>query len=87
MSQTEGVSAKPTVAELGIDVGAQNWQRSSDGDGAIEVAFVGGAVGTEWVLVRVAGDPGGPGARVRPQRVGVLPPTKGSAAASSMTPG
>jgi hypothetical protein len=56
MSQTERVSAKPTVAELGIDIGAQDWQRSSEGDGAIEVAFVSGTVGTEWVLMRVAGD-------------------------------
>ena len=56
MSQTERVSAKPTVAELGIDVSTQDWQRSGDGDGAIEVAFIGGTVGTEWVLMRVAGD-------------------------------
>jgi hypothetical protein len=56
MSQTERVSAKPTVAELGIEISAQDWQRSSEGDGAIEVAFVGGTAGTEWVLMRVAGD-------------------------------
>ena len=57
MSQTEPVSAKPTVAELGIEISAQDWQRSSEGDGAIEVAFVGGTAGsTEWVLMRVAGD-------------------------------
>jgi hypothetical protein len=63
MSQTERVAPgpKPTVAGLGIDVGAQDWQRSSDGDGAIEIAFVGGAAeaGAEWVLMRVAGDPEG----------------------------
>ena len=53
--------AKPTVAGLGIDVGAQDWQRSGHGDGAVEVAFVGGPAGTgaEWVLMRVAGDPEG----------------------------
>ena len=52
---------KPTVAELGIDLGAQAWQRSGTGDGAIEVAFarVPGATGVleDWVLMRVAGDP------------------------------
>jgi hypothetical protein len=31
--------SKPTVFELGIDLGAQSWQRSGQGDGAIEVAF------------------------------------------------
>jgi hypothetical protein len=34
------VIAKPTVADLGIDPGAQRWQRSGDGTGAIEIAFV-----------------------------------------------
>jgi hypothetical protein len=53
--------AKPTVAGLGIDVGAQTWRRSGDGDGAVEVAFVGelAGVGPQWVLMRVAGDPEG----------------------------
>jgi Domain of unknown function (DUF397) len=53
------VRAKPTVAGLGIDVSAQNWQRSGPGDGAVEVAFVGGpaSTGAQWVLMRVAGDP------------------------------
>ena len=32
-------AGKPTVAELGIDLAAQAWHRSGDGDGAIEVAF------------------------------------------------
>jgi hypothetical protein len=58
------VSAKPTVAALGIDVSAQAWQRSGDGTDAIEIAFVGRSVGsgteTEWVLMRVAGEPEGP---------------------------
>jgi hypothetical protein len=31
--------SKPTVFELGIDLAAQSWQRSGQGDGAIEVAF------------------------------------------------
>jgi hypothetical protein len=60
-SEGEPVNAKPTVAELGIDLGAQDWQRSGDGDGALEIAFVGPApgTGTDWVLMRVAGDPDG----------------------------
>ena len=55
------MDAKPTVAELGIDLRAQDWQRSGDGDGALEIAFINRApgAGTEWVLMRVAGDPGG----------------------------
>jgi hypothetical protein len=55
------VNAKPTVAGLGIDLGAQDWRRSGEGEDAIEIAFVGGApgAGPEWVLMRVAGDPEG----------------------------
>ena len=56
------------MEELGIDVAAQRWCRSGEGDGAIEVAMVGrrghlgpgegpDAAGAEWVLMRVAGDP------------------------------
>jgi len=52
----EAVSAKPTVAELGIDPAVQAWQRSGHGDGAIEVAFVPATRGL-WVLMRVTGDP------------------------------
>jgi hypothetical protein len=37
---TEAVRTKPTVAALGIDAGAQDWQRSGEGEGAIEIAFV-----------------------------------------------
>jgi hypothetical protein len=33
------VIAKPTPADLGIDPGAQHWQRSGAGRGAIEIAF------------------------------------------------
>jgi hypothetical protein len=33
------VIAKPTVEDLGIDPDAQEWQRSGDGAGAIEIAF------------------------------------------------
>ena len=31
---------------LGIDLDAQDWQRSGDGDGAIEIAFIGQHRGT-----------------------------------------
>ncbi|MEN3309762.1 MAG: hypothetical protein V7603_5964 [Micromonosporaceae bacterium] len=50
---------KPGVDELGIDVEAQNWQRSGEAPGAVEVAMV-DVDGERWVLTRVAGDPGGP---------------------------
>jgi hypothetical protein len=55
------MSAKPTVAELGIDPAAERWQRSGEGDDAIEVAFVADPAGSPevWVLLRVAGDPQG----------------------------
>ena len=66
-------STKPTVESLCIDVAAQNWQRSGTGDGAIEVAMVGGNVSdaasdttapagdttAQWVLMRVSGDVAG----------------------------
>jgi len=52
------MTGKPTVEGLGIDPEAQRWQRSGEGDGAIEVAMVGGHDGSgDWVLMRVAGDP------------------------------
>jgi hypothetical protein len=65
------VRPKPTVAQLGLDLAAQAWQRSGAGDGSFEVAFVSGAVSparsdacparadADWVLLRVAGDPAG----------------------------
>ena len=34
------MTAKPTVSGLGIDPVAQAWQRSGQGNGAIEIAFV-----------------------------------------------
>jgi hypothetical protein len=57
-----GGPGKPTLEDLGIDVQAQDWQRSGGGAGSIEIAFVGfgGAAapaGGEWVLMRVADDP------------------------------
>jgi hypothetical protein len=56
-------SGKPTVESLGIDVSAQDWQRSGAGDGAIEVAMVfqpaACAPAAEWVLMRVSGDAAG----------------------------
>ncbi len=55
------VVGKPTVEELGIDVCAQAWQRSGDGDGAIEIAFASAPLTSSgpWILMRVAGDPAG----------------------------
>jgi Domain of unknown function (DUF397) len=58
---TSQSAGKPTVAELGIDLAAQAWHRSGNGDGAIEVAFAHAAAAdradrAEWVLIRVAGD-------------------------------
>jgi Domain of unknown function (DUF397) len=50
------VIAKPTPGDLGLDPGAQHWQRSGVGTGAIEVAFA-RASAENWVLMRVAGDP------------------------------
>jgi hypothetical protein len=60
-------AAKPTVESLGIDVSAQDWQRSGSGDGAIEVAMVGQPADdapaaewvAQWVLMRVSGDVAG----------------------------
>ena len=49
---------KPTPGQLGLDPGAQRWQRSGDGAGAIEVAFA-RASSQDWVLMRVAADPDG----------------------------
>jgi hypothetical protein len=55
------MTAKPTVAALGIDPDAQDWLRSGPGADAIEVAFVreSSLVSGEWVLMRVTADPAG----------------------------
>jgi len=46
---------KPAVEELGIDVGALAWRRSTDGASAIEVAFA--QVGMqEWIPMCVTSD-------------------------------
>lgn len=54
------MTGKPTVADLGIDPDTQRWQRSGEGAGALEVAFVQAPVPPaereEWVLMRVTGD-------------------------------
>lgn len=73
------MAAKPTVEALGIDVDAQAWQRSGDGDGSIEVAFVRDTAGSggDWVLMRVAA--------TRP--AGCLSMTGTSGCASSMACG
>jgi hypothetical protein len=67
---TSRPAAKPTPADLGIDLAAQEWQRSGAGRGSIEVAFplavapgmttASGAAAWghgDWVLMRVTGDP------------------------------
>jgi hypothetical protein len=57
------VIAKPTVEELGIDPDAQEWQRSGEGPGAIEIAVarmtpdVSGTVGVVPGEAIVSGDP------------------------------
>ena len=55
------MTAKPTVAALGIDPDEQAWTRSGSSGDAIEVAFVREAtrISGEWVLMRVAADPAG----------------------------
>jgi len=54
---------KPSAENLAIDVDALAWQRSGDETDAIEIALVGSTAGsgsgTQWVLMRVAGDPAG----------------------------
>jgi hypothetical protein len=56
-TEEDAVTSKPTVEELGVDLDAQDWRRSGDRDGAIEIAFVPAADDrTEYVLMRVAGD-------------------------------
>jgi hypothetical protein len=49
-----GGPVKPTVEQLGLDVGTMTWQRSGVSGAAIEVAFAG-----DWVLLRVTDDPAG----------------------------
>jgi hypothetical protein len=48
---------KPTVEDLGLDVTELAWRRSSEGPGAIEVAFA-NVGGERWVLMRLSDDPG-----------------------------
>ena len=44
-------AAKPTPADLGIDLAALDWQRSGAGEGSIEVAFpLAGAAGRRLSL-------------------------------------
>jgi hypothetical protein len=58
------VNAKPTTGDLGIDPDAQAWQRSGEGDGAIEIAFVRGTRGTAGTA-GTAGDVRGAAATTR----------------------
>jgi hypothetical protein len=39
-SEPGAVRYKPTVAQLGVNLAAQDWQRSGTGDGSFEIAFV-----------------------------------------------
>jgi hypothetical protein len=55
--------AAPTVADLGIDVSAQDWQRSGSGAGAIEVAFVGASERAMPVGASQRATPAGAGLR------------------------
>jgi hypothetical protein len=48
---------KPTIGELGIDVGTIAWRRSTLGSGAIEIAFT-RARDQDWVLMRLSDDSG-----------------------------
>jgi Domain of unknown function (DUF397) len=57
------VIAKPTVEVLGIDPDAQEWQRSGDGAGAIEIAFTRVTSGVSGGS-DVPGGSGGPGVSV-----------------------
>jgi hypothetical protein len=51
---------KPSPGDLGIDLAAVEWGSSGGGDGHLEVAFPAGPWERgDWVLMRVAGDPGG----------------------------
>lgn len=50
------VGGKPTVDELGVDLGSRVWERSGSGDGGMEITTV-DALEAQWVLMRVAGDP------------------------------
>lgn len=34
------MTGKPTVDDLGVNLAGQEWRRSGDRDGAIEIAFV-----------------------------------------------
>ena len=37
------MTRKPSVEDLGIEVDAQQWRRSGEGEGSLEIAFVPGA--------------------------------------------
>jgi len=61
-------TAKPTPAGLGVDLATLDWQRSGNGPGSFEVAFIAGSRGkradqpaeevkADWVLLRISDDP------------------------------
>jgi hypothetical protein len=45
--QGGGARPKPTIAQLGVDLATLRWQRSGQGAGSFEVAFVGAADGSK----------------------------------------
>ena len=69
------MTAKPTVADLGIDPDTQHWQRSGRGPGAIELAFV------------QAPAPGSPAPAVPGPGVPPSPPAARDSATPSVTKG
>jgi Domain of unknown function (DUF397) len=50
------MTAKPTFEELDVSERSLDWQCSSQGPGALQVAFT-WADGQRWTLMRVSGDP------------------------------
>lgn len=50
------MTAKPTFEELGVSERSLDWQRPSQGSGALQVAFT-WRDGQRWTLMRVSDDP------------------------------
>jgi hypothetical protein len=73
------VTTKPTVEELGIDPDAQEWQRSGDGAGAIEITFTRLAPGASPAsAAHQPGDEPGQGSGDEPGQGSVDVPGQGS---------
>lgn len=67
MTPPGGAAAKPAPADLGIDPRELRWERSGKRAGSIEIAMP-----SEWVLMRLAGDPSGRILVFDAERMGVL---------------